>query len=135
VVGFTAGTSERFFASGNERTTIRLFDQNITDVGYRVARNDNFAMIVDLMNMNKEDSTLFVVITYDIIEGARAASLGEIKPIWLDVDQCGFSEAKAKSQTGSYSVTAVPWSASVTGEVIVMGGMLLLLFPAPLDTY
>jgi hypothetical protein len=48
VVGFNAGSSERFFASGNERTTVRLFDQNITDAGYRVAKSDNFAMVCQL---------------------------------------------------------------------------------------
>ena len=45
VVGFSAATSERFFASGNERTTVRLFDHNITDAGYKVSRSDTFAMV------------------------------------------------------------------------------------------
>jgi hypothetical protein len=74
------------------------------------------------MNMRKEDSTLYVVITYDIIEGIPAG-MSEIKPVWLDVDQCGFSEAKAKSQTGSYNVASAPWRANVDGELLVMGGM------------
>jgi len=95
---------------------------NITDAGYRVAKSDSFAMIVDLMNMNKVDNTLYVVIHYDIIEGNKPAGMSEIKPIWLDVDQCGFSEARAKSQTGSYNILSVPWSTTVTGDVIVMGG-------------
>jgi hypothetical protein len=77
--------------------------------------------IVDLMNMNKQDNTLYVVITYDIIEG-KTEGMSEIKPLWLDVDQCGFSEARAKSQAGSYSVNSVPWKANIDGELIVMGG-------------
>jgi hypothetical protein len=76
------------------------------------------------MNMNKEDDTLYVVITYDIIEGTPSG-MSEIKPIWLDVDQCGFSEARAKSQTGSYSITSVPWKSNVDGELLVMGGMFM----------
>jgi hypothetical protein len=135
-------TSERFFASGNERSTLRLFDQNITDAGYKVQRSDSFAMvcqftyrfystcvliskqIVDLMNMNMQDSTLYVVITYDYFEN-KPAGMSEIKPIWLDVDQCGFSEAKAKSQTGSYSISSAPWRSNVDGELLVMGGMFI----------
>jgi hypothetical protein len=74
------------------------------------------------MNMNTVDSTLYVVINYDIIEG-RPAGMSEIKPLWLDVDQCGFSEAKAKSQSGSYKVNSVAWKANVDGELLVMGGM------------
>jgi hypothetical protein len=73
------------------------------------------------MNMNKQDSTLYVVINYDIIEG-RVDGMAEIKPLWLDVDQCGFSEAKARSQSGSYKVSSVPWKANFDGELIVMGG-------------
>jgi hypothetical protein len=79
------------------------------------------SQIVDLMNMNKEDDTLYVVITYDFIEGS-APGMSDIKPLWLDVDQCGFSEAKAKSQAGSYTVTSAPWKANIDGELIVMGG-------------
>jgi hypothetical protein len=75
------------------------------------------------MNMNKQDSTLYVVITYDIIEGTPAG-MSQIKPIWLDVDQCGFSETRARSQTGSYSVSSTSWRANVDGELLVMGGML-----------
>jgi hypothetical protein len=78
--------------------------------------------IVDLMNMNKVDNTLYVVIKYDIIEGPTPPGMHDIKPIWLDVDQCGFSEAKAKSQTGAYTITSNPWRANVDGELIVMGG-------------
>jgi len=121
VVGMAAASSERWFASGNERTTVRLFDRNITDVGYRVSKSDTFAMIVDLMNMNKQDGTLYVVMTYDYIEG-KPAGMMDAKPVWLDVDQCGFSEAKARSQTGAYSVTSVPWRANVDGDLVVMGG-------------
>jgi hypothetical protein len=80
--------------------------------------------IVDLMNMNMQDSTLYVVITYDYFD-SKPAGMGEIKPIWLDVDQCGFSEAKAKSQTGSYSISSVPWRANVDGELLFMGGMFI----------
>jgi hypothetical protein len=45
VVGFNPATSERFFASGNERTTVRLFDMGITDAGYKVAKGDQFALV------------------------------------------------------------------------------------------
>jgi hypothetical protein len=76
------------------------------------------------MNMNKEDDTLYVVMIYDIIEGTPAG-MSEIKPIWLDVDQCGFSEARARSQTGSYSITSAPWRSTVDGELLVMGGMFM----------
>ena len=80
-------------------------------------------MIVDLMNMTKQPQTLYVVLTYDYFDG-KPAGMYEVKPIWLDVDQCGFSEARAKSQTGAYTVTSQPWRSTVTGEILGMGGTL-----------
>jgi hypothetical protein len=121
VVGFSPSTSERFWASGNERTPIRFADWNITDAGYRMAKGDILSMIVDLMNMDMKDQTLYVTIKYDYFDG-KPAGMSEVKPIWLDVDQCGFSEAKAKSQSGGYTVTSLPWRATVSGEILGMGG-------------
>jgi hypothetical protein len=124
VVGFNPSSSERFWASGNERTPIRFADWNITDAGYRMAKGDILSMIVDLMNMNKQDQTIYVSITYDYFDG-KPAGMSEVKPIWLDVDQCGFSEARAKSQNGGYMVTSAPWKTTVSGEILGMGGMFL----------
>jgi hypothetical protein len=121
VVGFNPGSSERIWASGNERTPIRFADWNITDVGYKMAKGDILSMIVDLMNMDKQDKTIYVVITYDYFDG-RPAGMSEIKPVWLDVDQCGFSEARAKSQNGAYTVSSIPWKTTVSGEILGMGG-------------
>jgi hypothetical protein len=133
VVGFSAATSERFWASGNERTPINFLDWGFKDLGYRMAKDDVLSMIVDLMNMNMGDQILYVVIKYDYFDG-KPAGMSEVKPIWLDVDQCGFSEARAKSQTGSYTVTSVPWRATISGELIGMGGMLTVYkVPLPLD--
>jgi hypothetical protein len=122
VVGFSPSSSERFWASGNERTPIRFADWNITDAGYRMAKGDILSMIVDLMNMSMQDQTLYVVITFDYFDG-KPAGMSEVKPLWLDVDQCGFSEAKARSQTGAYTVSSLPWKSNINGELLGMGGM------------
>jgi hypothetical protein len=122
VVGYSPASSERFWASGNERSPIDFAGWNITDAGYRVENSDSFAMIVDLMNMNPESQTLYVVIKYDYVDG-KPKGMSEIKPVWLDIDQCGFSEAYARSQSGGYTVSSTPWRANLNGEVLGMGGM------------
>ena len=68
-----------------------------------------------------KDNTLYVVLTFDYIEG-KPANMHEIKPVWLDIDQCGFSEARARSQSGSYTIHSTPWRADVDGELLVLGG-------------
>jgi hypothetical protein len=124
VVGFSPSTSERFWASGNERSSIDFNAWNITDAGYRVDKADVFSMIVDLMNMNKESQTLWVVVKYDYVDG-KPSGMSEIKPVWLDVDQCGFSEAYAKSENGYYTISSSAWKTTVGGELLGMVGMLL----------
>lgn len=38
-------------------------------LGYHLYDNDKFSFIVDLMNQNKEDKTVYMYLTYDYIEG------------------------------------------------------------------
>jgi hypothetical protein len=87
-----------------------------------MAKGDILSMIVDLMNMEMQDKTIYVVIKYDYVEG-KPSGMSEVQPIWLDVDQCGFSEAKAKSQNGAYTISSAPWRATINGEILGMGGM------------
>jgi hypothetical protein len=69
IVGTTAKTSERLFASGNERTPLIFPDASQLKVGYQLNENDKFAMLIDLMNTEKVDKTAYLTITYDIIDG------------------------------------------------------------------
>jgi hypothetical protein len=125
VVGFNPSTSERFWASGNERSPVDLVSWGIKDAGYKVSSGDVFSMIVDLMNMSDSDQTLYVVIKYSYVDG-HPAGMSNVKPVWLDVDQCGFSEARAKTQSGAYSVSSTPWRSTISGEILGMGGMLTI---------
>jgi hypothetical protein len=56
-IGSTPEASERFMASGNERTPIRLVDRpefmNGQKVGYPLRKTDSFRFIVDLMNVSE----------------------------------------------------------------------------------
>ena len=69
IVGTTAKTSERLFASGNERTPLVFPDASQLKIGYQLNKNDKFAMLIDLMNTEKVDKTAYLTITYDIVDG------------------------------------------------------------------
>src|ERR1700760_479142 len=68
-IGATARTSERFFASGNERTTGIFPEWGISDTGYRIRSTDRFAVLLELMNENMEDKLTYMTITYDMVDG------------------------------------------------------------------
>ena len=72
--------------------------------------------------MNKEDKTVYLTVTYDIVDGINPA-WDAIKPVWFDAAQCGTSEVKAVKETGSFDVTAPVWVANFNGEVLGAAGV------------
>ena len=104
---------ERFFASGNERTTISM----PPGYGYRVRWYDSWNMLTELMNHAPEEKTVYVQVTYSY----RPASdpVAAVKPVWLDIDQCDDSEYAIPA---GYSDTHWDWNVNVPGKVVSMAG-------------
>jgi hypothetical protein len=65
-VGSSAQNSERFFSSGNERTTVDVSLSNEVNSGYYIKSADQFSFIVDLMNDNMEAKVVYMTITYEV---------------------------------------------------------------------
>jgi len=118
----TPSKAERVFSSGNERSRVLFtppFSPN-AKMGYFLNKADKFSFIVDLMNMNNHDETLYMTLTYDYLDG-RPAGFDNMKAIWLDAAQCGTSEVKPPKETGSYVINAT-WTANIEGEILGAGG-------------
>lgn len=104
---------ERFFASGNERSALRL----PAGYGYRVRWYDSWNLLVDLMNHATSSRTVYVQVTYKI--RPTWESVKRVRPVWLDIDQCGDSQ---------YSIPEGPsdthrdWRVNVPGRVVAMLG-------------
>ena len=115
----TCGTSwlglagERFFASGNERTAISL----PAGYGYRVRWYDSWNMLVDLMNHSPTDKTVYVQLT--VTTRPSWESVMSVRPVWLDIDQCGDSEY---SIPAGFSDTHWDWTVNVPGKVVAALG-------------
>jgi hypothetical protein len=106
---------ERFFASGNERTPIAF----PAGYGYRVRWYDSWNMLVDLMNMEPNSQTVYIELT--VTAEPSWVSLKPLKPVWLDIDECGDSEYT--TPVGSYT-TSWPWTSNLTGDVVAAIGHL-----------
>jgi hypothetical protein len=104
---------ERFFATGNERTAISL----PPGYGYRVRWYDSWNMLVDLMNHSTTDKTVYVQVTYTTRPSWD--SVNSVKPVWLDIDQCGDSEY---SIPAGFSDTHRDWKVNVPGKVVAALG-------------
>lgn len=124
-VGTSPSNSERYFSSGNERTHVQIDIKGAgTNAGYYVRPEDRFKFIVDLMNMNMEDKTVYLTMYYDLLPGKLPAGWKDVKPVWFDAAQCGTSEVSAKAQAGAYKVPSGVWKPNFDGEVIGVGGHL-----------
>jgi hypothetical protein len=104
---------ERFFATGNERTAISFPAR----YGYRVRWYDSWNMLADLMNHSATDKTVYVQVTFTTRPSWE--SVGSVKPVWLDIDQCGDSEY---SIPAGFSDTHRDWSVNVPGNVVAALG-------------
>lgn len=78
--------SERFFASGNERTPTVL----PRGYGYDVSAGDDWSLITHLMNMSDQPKDLSIEVAFYYVKDA--AALTGVKPFWLDINNCGNSE-------------------------------------------
>jgi hypothetical protein len=123
----TAGNSERYFSSGNERSMMD-FNPGGKDLsygtGYYLTAADSFYYLVDLMNMNMDDRDVYVTMTYDYLPGEIPPNWEQIKTVWLDVSSCILSEVKPHSETGAYQIGSEPWTPNLEGRVIGMLGHL-----------
>jgi len=95
---------ERFFASGDERTRIAFPSGH----GYRVRWYDSWNLLVDLMNHSTEAKTVYVQVTYTYRPSYE--SVNRLRPVWLDIDQCGDSEY---SIPAGFSDTHWDWTVNV----------------------
>jgi Stress up-regulated Nod 19 len=106
---------ERFFGSGNERTPVKF----LAGYGYRVRWYDSWNLLADLMNHATSQKTVYVQVTYTYRPSWE--SVKRVRPVWLDIDQCGDSEY---SIPAGYSDTHRDWSVNVPGKVVAGFGHL-----------
>lgn len=104
---------ERFFASGNERTLVTF----PSGFGYKVGLLDSWNLIYDLMNMDTEAKTVYIQMTFKYQTGT--SGLEGVRPVWLDIDQCGDSEY---SIPAGVSDSHWDWNVNVPGRIVAIGG-------------
>jgi len=104
---------ERFFGSGNERTAIAF----PYGYGYRVRWYDSWNLLIDLMNHSTTSKTVYVQVTFTYRPSWESVKV--VRPVWLDIDQCGDSEYYIPA---GFSDTHWDWKVNVPGKVVAMFG-------------
>jgi hypothetical protein len=102
---------ERFFASGNERTPVKL----PPGYGYHVGANDRFNFLTELMNMDTTSKTVYVTVTYTYTYNLQKP----VRPVWLDINDCGSS---LYSIPKGLSDTHWDWAVTMPGDIVSIAG-------------
>lgn len=128
VLGSTPQNSERIFASGNERTPIDFAGSGVNGgkIGYHLKQSDTLKFIVDLMNMNMDDRTMYMTLTWDVVANPSKDYV-HARPIWFDVDQCALSEVSVTEKMlkdKKFTITSESWTPNLEGDIVIMGGHL-----------
>jgi hypothetical protein len=69
-----------------------------------------------------EDKTVYLTMTYDIVEGALPAGWEDVKVVWFDAAQCGTSEVRPPQQSGSFTIKTAQWKPNFEGRLLGVGG-------------
>jgi Stress up-regulated Nod 19 len=108
---------ERFFASGDERTTI---DLQALPYGYKVNSTETWNMVFDLMNWQTTTKTVKIRMTWKYATGSDHTSRAPLRPVWFDANQCSLN-SYITVPTG-LSDTHYDWKASFGGKLIAAAG-------------
>ncbi|KAF1989519.1 hypothetical protein K402DRAFT_391095 [Aulographum hederae CBS 113979] len=119
---------QRIFASGNERTPVRM--NNKQKYGIKINPIDTFNLIYDLINDGKEDRDFYIAMTYEV---TNDPSYKPVTMAWIDVTgNCGISYVMPRQ--GKYTLSNAPmWRSTVTGDLLSAtghvhdGGMMVTL--------
>jgi hypothetical protein len=103
---------ERFFASGNERTVMRL----PAGFGYFVG-TDSWTLIAEIMNHSDQTKAMYV--TLDVLYRPASDKLRDVRPVWMDIDNCADSQYSIPAGKSNKLWT---WQSSITGRVISTAG-------------
>jgi hypothetical protein len=111
--------SERYFVTGNERSVVNYYNEESgIKSAYHLNVGDKFSYLLELMNMNMEDQTVYITMTYDILDGPLPAGWTTTKALYLDANSCDTSEVQPPQQKGQFSIKSKPWTPNVEGKIV-----------------
>jgi len=134
-----AARVENIFMSGNERSTGGFALPNATmKSGYSLTPQDKFILTTQLMNMEDKEKWVWVVITYEYLDGPTPPDYKQGRTIWQTIGPaltpaCGKKNvtspwgasnltASQQPKTDVFSEHSVPWIAPRDGYLMSTGG-------------
>jgi hypothetical protein len=107
------GWPHRIFASGNERTPVRLNTKY--KFGIPIEKPEYFHMLYDLVNAGDKPVKIYIAITFEHVP-KNEPGYREARMLWLDITGCGPSEAVPRE--GAYTARSPGWTSTIGGVML-----------------
>ncbi|QDS71998.1 hypothetical protein FKW77_001751 [Venturia effusa] len=109
--------AKRTFASGNERTPIRISADG--KYGIRVGATSRFSLLYDIVNESDKPVSYYITITYEF---SSDKSIKPAEVIYLDVTgNCGMSYVAPRD--GKYTISNSPgYTSAISGKLLAATG-------------
>ncbi|KAF1815741.1 hypothetical protein P152DRAFT_471140 [Eremomyces bilateralis CBS 781.70] len=108
--------TQRIFASGNERTPVRINGKY--KYGIKVGAGDSMMLLYDLVNDLDKKRNYYIVMKYETTTDREYKA---VSMAWLDVTgNCGTSSVKPRN--GQYDLQNSGWTSSVSGRLLSATG-------------
>ncbi|KUJ20510.1 uncharacterized protein LY89DRAFT_730547 [Mollisia scopiformis] len=108
---------ERIFASGNERTAANICVDGTKEAGYHLTPTSTLLLTTELMNETPHPTFVYITVTYEYIP-SPPPTFRPVKIVWLDIGSCSESEYPVPVDETAFSITAAPWIADISGDVL-----------------
>lgn len=102
----------------------RILTLHSTDqAGYYVAPDDEFAYMIELMNMDMTPQQAMLTVTWEYIQ-STPAGFDQVTALWLDIGGCDNSSDQPAKGNAAFSYTSPPWLSDLSGRITFMGAHL-----------
>jgi hypothetical protein len=116
----SARNTERNFVTGNERTPFNYYKPSPGGGGsaYHLDQADKFFYLAELMNMNMQDTAVYITMTYDYTDGPLPKNWQDVKTVFLDANSCKSSEVPSPKGKQQFTIQSKPWKPNFEGRII-----------------
>ena len=114
---------ERFFSSGNEKTTTAFGDviEKQVKAAFPITKSDTFSAQLELMNLLDVPLDVWLTVDYEYMSGPKKADWLTSKALWLDVTNCGASSVRPPPGKQQFKLASKKWTSPYDGVMLGVG--------------
>jgi hypothetical protein len=119
---------ERFYSSGNEKTTVAYADvlmqgKDVVKSAFQLKPRDRFWTQFALKNLNKEEKHVYLTVDDEWFTPSAddRKEWKSTKALWLSISGCQTTYVKPPQGAARFTIPSTPWNSAFSGNLINAG--------------